>query len=476
MRMRELILCPAFSLANYLGENTFEVAVVSWFAVAALVIIMIYLWHNFDKRVHQLNYTDAVTGQPNYANFRMKASHLLSKNGGEKYALIYINFQDFKFLNDNFGHVVGDKLLKCLNTTIINHCATGEQVARVSSDQFAYLAKARTSEAVDKRMKFIYEGFKEAGFSSEILRNIILRTGVYYLFDDDNIDTATDNALYAMNSLPSVRKNSIAYFDGNMQQKLLWEQQLEKDKDSGLADEQFALYVQPKYDIETGEICGGEALCRWNHPSKGLLQPGQFIPYFERTGFVAKVDLQIFEKLVSGTKKLLDQGVEPKIVSCNYSRRQLEDKDSPEKYARILQKYGVSPSYFEIELTEEGAISNMETVQYHAKRLKEIGFRMALDDFGSGYSSIQLLYQLPVDVVKFDKSIIDEITNIPLEKDIYQSLINITKKYDMKVIWEGVEHQSQVDYIAELGGRYIQGYLFGKPMTYEQFVRAVYHV
>ena len=135
-----------------------------------------------------------------------------------------------------------------------------------------------------------------------------------------------------------------------------------------------------------------------------------------------------------------------------------------------MKKYNIPPELIEIELTEEGAIADMDNVLYHAKKLKEIGFRLALDDFGSGYSSIQLIYMLPIDVVKFDKSIIDEIDENPLEREIMKEILEITKRHNISIIWEGVEQVEQKEYIKEMGGRYIQGYLYGKPISYEDFI------
>lgn len=436
-----------------------------------LLFIYIILRHKSDGEIYHLSYTDYITGCPNYARFRLDASKILKKKRKDNYALLYLDVQDFKFINDSFGHVNGDKLLREINKAFVKILSDGEVAARVSADHFVALIKYENKSDIQRKRMEIINSVMASSLDKEMLKTLIYKIGIYCLDPkDDNIDLVTDWAIYAEKTLPKEHKTKAVYFDDAMRQTLNREKQLEQDRVRALEEHEFIVYIQPKYDIEKERICGGEALCRWNHKERGFLNPGEFIPFFEKTGFVTKVDLYIFEELCKQMREMIDRNIMPMRISCNYSRKQLEDKNAPAKYETILKKYNIPPELIEIELTEEGAIADMDNVLYHAKKLKEIGFRLALDDFGSGYSSIQLIYMLPIDVVKFDKSIIDEIDENPLEREIMKEILEITKRHNISIIWEGVEQVEQKEYIKEMGGRYIQGYLYGKPISYEDFI------
>lgn len=240
---------------------------------------------------------------------------------------------------------------------------------------------------------------------------------------------------------------------------------------AALERREFVAYFQPKVDLDDHRIIGAEALVRWRHPKLGLIPPGDFIPFFERNGFVTKLDLYMFEQACRCQRALLDEGIEPAPVSVNFSRRHLRAGDWSEKLIAIAEKYGLSTRLFELELTETVAEEDFGLVVAASQRIKSRGFALSIDDFGSGYSSVQLLYRIPIDVLKLDKSCLSEKGARRIEREIVKSIIQIALDNGIRVIWEGIETPAQEAFIRQYGCRYAQGYLYWRPMPFEEYAR-----
>ncbi len=228
-------------------------------------------------------------------------------------------------------------------------------------------------------------------------------------------------------------------------------------------------YYQTKIDIDTKKIVGAEALVRWNHRERGLLSPSEFVPIFEKNGFIMEIDFYVYESTCKYLKKIMDNNEKLIPISCNFSRRHLSNPTFVESLNEILNKYGIPAELIEIELTETMATENFDKFTEVVNKLKVSGYKISIDDFGSGYSSVQLLYDLPIDVLKLDKSFIQKMNENTMEDEIITSVIDICHKHDIKIICEGVETLEQEEYVRNHHCKLVQGYLYSKPIDESSF-------
>ncbi|QSX06943.1 EAL domain-containing protein [Sedimentibacter sp. zth1] len=453
-------------------DITIEKTIVIGIVIAIMIIASIVLIRkrtNYAMSLENALYTDRITGYPNFEKFRIDAKKIIKNNENNLYVLVYWDIQNLKYINDKYGRKMGDKLLICINKEIYNLMSDGEIVARTGGGNFVVLTKYETVNLFKKRCYGMLNVLRNAVIKVCDCYPIIFRRGVYFIGNRKiDIDTAIDYAIFAQKKIGTVHSHGTYFFNNKMHKKLELEKQLEQDMYAALESEEFEVYYQPKVDIETGYIVGAEALVRWNHHQKGLLMPNIFIPFFEKNGFVCKLDLFVFEQLCKHQKKLVEDGHNI-IISSNYSRQQLQSDKPPLLYAEMVKKYNLSPSLFEIELTEVGEIDEIESVIKHAKQFKNAGMRISVDDFCSGNSSLQLLYKLPIDVLKMDRSVIEIGALDGIEGAIIKSIVDISHSNDIIIIWEGIETKEQENYLRKMNCKYAQGFLYGKPMPFNKF-------
>lgn len=423
-----------------------------------------------NRQLQKILYIDPVTGESNYLKFLQEAEKIIKGDRQKEYALVYIDIQNFKYINDTYGHAHGDRILTLINGFITGILQPGEITARAGADRFVTMLYYKDKESLTRKME------KWAVELDHLLRTLnrnqvlILKSGIYVFGEQKaDIDTAIDSAIYAQKTLGRTSESSVVYYNVEMQLQLKQEKELEQDMYAALDERQFVVYFQPKVEILTKKIMGAEALVRWKHPTKGFLTPGSFIPFFEKNGFVKMIDIYVFEEVCRYLRQIIDAGLEAVPISCNYSRRQLGDLQSMDRYLELLQKYQIDPAYLDIELTEEGSISDMEQVKEQAEAIKRAGFQLSIDDFGSGSSSVQLFYRLPIDVLKLDKSIIPNEDMKEVERELIKSIIHIAGENGISVIWEGIETKEQESYVKDLGCQLVQGYLYARPMPFEDY-------
>ena len=426
-------------LVAMLYENPF-VVFLSSVAIFSIIIVLLGMIAVLKSRANNVlrnfMYIDRVTGYDNYTKFLEEATYKIEHNKIDNMALIYSDIQNFKYINDTYGHEYGNKLLTALNKKIDETLQKNELCAHESADHFVAMLEYVGEQSLIERLQQIELEILQEVDKLGMKHVLLLRMGIY-LFDqeDSNIDVAIDSAIYAQKTIATVRHSQIAFYNKEMRDQLRWEKEIEQDMYRALKEHQFIAYLQPKVRVDTGEVIGAEALVRWQHPEKGLLSPNLFIPFFERNGFISNLDKYMLEEVCKYQNYFKAEGFTPFPISCNYSRKQMQDDESPKKYKKIIDQYQTDPTLIEIELTEEGAIQDMEKAIKHAKALKEEGFKLSIDDFGSGYSSIQLFYKLPIDVLKLDKSLIPNVKMGDVAKDIIKSIIKIARNHKIYVIW-----------------------------------------
>nr|WP_236874038.1 bifunctional diguanylate cyclase/phosphodiesterase [Clostridioides difficile] len=434
-----------------------------------LISYIIYDKLNFKIKLQKIAYTDNLTGANTIDKFVIDANKILCKNTQVKYALLYIDIDKFKYINDLFGYEVGNEILRNLTKIIKSNTFEEEMFARISADNFIIIMKY-IEEDITKRLKTIFEELDMFNNNQEEKYKLVLSCGIYFILPEDrDINSIIDRANIPHKMAKGGHKSSYAFYDNKIHDQEIKEKEMENTMFSSLENKEFIIYLQPKIELNTGEIQGSEALVRWKRPDKGLIPPNEFIPFFERNGFVINLDLYVLEEVCIYLRKWIDAGINPVTVSVNVSRIHLYCNNFIETYKNIIDKYNIPAKYIELELTESIIFDNFDILIDIMNNLKKIGFLISMDDFGSGYSSLNMLKEIPMDILKLDQKFIMETYNSKRSKIIVTKVIEMAKELGMKVISEGVETEEQFELLKEVKCDMAQGYLFGKPMPIEEF-------
>lgn len=451
---------PKVSLAVILGITAVFIL---------LLIVIVYNFRRHNKKLEQLMITDPVTHFPNFEQMKRDSAHFVCPGNGTWY-LLYTDIQNFKYINDLYGHALGDWVLTQCLQAIRDKLEPGESCCRMDADHFVQIKHFETEAAMVSALRALAEAAFALINQADILYRPIFRTGVYTLPAGPlDLNMAIDSAIYAKQSQSNSFVSNWTVFDHAMRQNNLKERQMEQDLTHAIRDHEFEVWYQNKVDIETQKIVGAEALVRWRHPKQGLLSPGVFIPFFEKNRFVTRLDFYVFETVCQQLADLRDSGIALVPISSNFSRVHFDNWDLPERCTAITRAHGISPSYLEIEITEEGSLDSIHNVADKLNKLHAAGFSLSIDDFGSGISPVQLLYDLPVDVLKMDRSTLDPHDNEQIHDQITKSIVSIAMANGIKVIFEGVETDDQLDMVRHFGGHIIQGYYYSKPAPFASF-------
>ncbi|MGN0710394.1 MAG: EAL domain-containing protein [Anaerovoracaceae bacterium] len=422
------------------------------------------------KREKFMNYSN-IPGVWNYSKFQLEAAREIKQQPDRQYVILHVNVSKFRFFNDTYGFREGDNLLVLIGKCFKKYLKPYEKYASLWADHFVCLLECDSMEELEERSKVFQEKVQD-----EILKTfeyrIILRSGAYFITKEDieQGKSINDMLQYANHTLSFAKdsyQNSVTCFDESMLSQVEEMRSIEKDMMSALQNKEFVAYFQPKYDINTGRMVGAEALVRWQHPTNGLVPPGKFLPYCEKSGFIVEIDFYVFEETCRHLRKWLDMGKEAVTISCNFSQLHLQNDGFVEKIKEIAGKYDIPFSLLEVELTETVAMSSMKIAMERIKELHQLGFSISIDDFGSGYSSLSVLQELDVDIIKLDRTFLKD--GVPSEKEykIMEAIVKLAGELDMGVICEGVETADQVELLKSIRCKWAQGFYYAKPMPAE---------
>lgn len=411
-----------------------------------------------------------LTGLYNKTDFLKLASMMLQQST-TPYCMIAVDIEHFKLFNEWYGLAAGDRFLQSVGYDLKD---IEEQLQGIGGylggDDFAMLIPYREDhiDMILKRlMKYDENAEENIGFFPAI--------GVYVI-DDKNLSITTiyDRSVLALTTVKGNYIHRIAYYKPALQSRIEEEHKILLDFQQGLEHHEFVLYLQPKCNIITGKIVGSEALVRWQHPKKGLLMPGAFIPLLERKGIIGKLDYYVWESACQHIRKWMDEGVRPLPISVNLSRIDIFTMDVVKCFKELIQKYQIEQDLIEIEITESAYVEEYDKVTAIITELRKAGFHVLMDDFGSGYSSLNMLKDVNVDVLKIDMKFLN-IDEKAEGKDIsiLEAIINMAKLMSLHIIAEGVERAEQVDLLIDTGCMYAQGYLFYKPMDASSFENVI---
>lgn len=413
---------------------------------------------------------DSLTGLPTIHKFATDAKILVQSSLAKKFAVVCMDFKNFKYINDSLGYDIGDNLLKEF-ANYLRETSLGKQIcARTSADNFVTLIPYEDKDELKKHVVDTMEKFTEKQNRRNIALNIGISTGIYILKEKEkDFMSAIDNANIARRLVKNSSIEPCAFYDDNMEQEIRKEQMIISSMHSALDNEEFQVYLQPKIDLLSGTISGAEALVRWKRSDGTMLSPNDFIPLFERNGFVVKLDFYIYDQVCKLLRKWRKTGMKIVPVSVNVSRVHLYHDDFLDKVLELIQSYEVEPWMIEFELTESIFLNNTVTAITVMKELRQKGFCVSIDDFGAGYSSLNLLKDMRTDVLKLDKEFFRAGEMKEEERIIVSSIIRMAKQLNMKVLSEGVETQMQSNFLKTVECDMAQGYLYAKPLPVKEF-------
>ena len=414
--------------------------------------------------INQFQY-DRLTGLYSKEFFNQRARDILRKNPDKKYDIICSDIENFKLINDIFGTAAGDQLL-CGIAQIYQEAADGYGICgRLNADKFACLLESR-SEYKDEmfiRLSRQINALPNA-------KSVALKWGIYAVEDRGvTVEQMCDRALLAAHGIKGQYGKYFASYDDKLRDKLLRQQVIVDSMESALKEEQFVVYYQPKYRILDNGMAGAEALVRWQHPEWGFQSPAEFIPVFEKNGFITKLDQYVWDKACAQLCEWDKKGYSAISVSINVSRADIYNADIAEVLLQIVQKYDLHPSRLHLEITESAYTENPGQIIETVTHLRELGFIIEMDDFGSGYSSLNMLNQMPIDILKLDMKFIQSETSKPMNQGILQFIMQLARWMHLEVVAEGVETKEQLEKLLDIGCDFVQGYYFTKPMPVCEF-------
>lgn len=420
---------------------------------------------------HVMNY-DPLTGIYSKNKFFNASKALLNANPDKQFAFLRLDIDRFKLINSFFGTANGDRLLKYLARRIRDFAKTTEccTFGRIDADVFGIFTPYQGMESTVKQIEQAVDNMKNMSTSY----NVMLVYGVYVVTDSElPISLMCDRAALAARTVKGHYMQSYAFYDEKMRLALENEQTIINEMSDALENHEFVPYYQPKYDIKTNKPVGAEALARWIHPTKGFISPGVFIPIFEKNGFISKLDFYIWECVCKQLKEWKDRGVPLFPVSVNVSRVNLYNPNLSKIIIELTKKYDVDPKYFNIEITESVYTDENIMIDDVTNQLRSNGFTILMDDFGSGYSSLNVLKDVQVDVLKMDMMFMFKAKYDGRAETIISSVIRMAKWLNIPVIAEGVDKAEQVDFLRSVGCDYIQGFYFSKPMPAEDYEKLI---
>ena len=425
---------------------------------------IIFLYYNVRRRqeLFRLAYKDSITGGDNFSNFKEKAKKYENTEG----YVIALDISEFKLVNNVCGNARGDEVLKAIWDVILANCNDNEQAARVNADRFVIFWIERSKKTVTYRIEKLINEIE--GISEQLsVPRLYPVIGIRAVEKLDDADKRYGEALRAKALVKNRRDRHYAFYDEIDYDTIVENKKLENGFEKALADKKFEVWYQPKFNSHTGKIVGSEALIRWRADDGSLISPGRFIPLFEKNGNIIRLDEYVFREVCRQQKEWQKEGIQILPVSVNISRFSLYYSNVVEKYERIINYYDVDHKYVQIEITESAIIENTVIVEL-IQKFHDAGFDILLDDFGSGYSSLASLNQMPFDTIKLDKSLVDYVGNENGEK-LLKFIVQLVQSLGMKITAEGVEYKEQLDFLENLNCDDIQGFYFSKPLMLADF-------
>lgn len=450
------------------------------FCICLLVFIILYsifaIWDTIKfilyfkrrKNLHKVIYTDSITGGNNREYFIDKAHKCISKKTNA--AIVQLRMEKYRNYCTAYGTKEGENLLEELNSLLSKQISKREMVAHLEKSDFVLLLKFFNENQLKMRIKSIIKELEKCRPN----QRLIFSAGCYTVSSKkDDINTGISHAGLALNS-GSVANDNVCWFTDTMLEQQVWERRVEDDMQKAIDNHEFVVYLQPKYSTKKEELSAAEALVRWIHPEAGFIPPNKFIPIFENNGFITKLDDYMLTEVCKLQAKWQEEGKKLIPISVNVSRAHFTHEYLAEHICAIVNEYKIPHSCIELELTESAFFDDKQTLLGTVNKLKRMDFKISMDDFGAGYSSLNSLKELPLDIIKLDAEFFRGVDDINRANLIVSDTINLAKKLGMEIVAEGIETRDQVDFLAQQDCDLIQGYYFAKPLPINEFEERAY--
>lgn len=425
------------------------------------------------EEMERLAFYDQLTGLENRLLFKLRLERAIAKTDQSHFAVLFIDVDHFKRINDDFGHDCGDSVLKIISGRLKQHIQSGDYFARISGDEFTILLNnIRHKDDIIQTIKNMLEDLKKPilFFGRELVASVSIGVTIAPT-DGNDAKTLMKNADLAMYRAKRLGRNDYRFFSDEMNDELRQNIELEAQISRGIERKEFFLRFQPKICLKTQQLIGLEALVRWNHPERGEISPTEFINFAEESGLIVSLGKLIIQEAFTAGVILSEHGLSKIKIAINLSARQLYDPDLLSDISQSLTDLNISSQHFEFEVTESCLIDRAKTSIKLLSSLKEMGFTLSIDDFGTGYSSLSYLKQLPIDCIKIDKSFIDHIPNDNNDTEITTVVISMAHNLNLTVIAEGVETKEQESFLIENQCDYVQGFFYDKAISIDDILK-----
>ena len=386
------------------------------------------------------------------------------ENPDERFCIIFVDVKNFKIVNDIFGTDFGDHALRCIADWIKSDVSSKCVYGRLAGDTFGMCIPIE--EFDEERLEMELSDFIVVSGSME--HHVLIHLGVYEVIDiNTDVTLMFDRAHLALSSIKDEYNKHIVRYDDNMRAKVIWDQKISAQLHEAIIEGQLQPYLQPIAD-NLGKVVGCEALVRWIHPEYGFLPPGNFIPVFEKNGMIVEIDRFMWKSACEILSKWKSEGIDM-FVSVNISPKDFYFMDVTAEIKNLVKRFGVSPSKLRIEITETVMMDDAEKRMNILKEFRDDGFIVEMDDFGSGFSSLNMLKDMPVDVLKIDMNFLGKTTDDKRSQTILRNILKLTNELEIASLTEGIETEEQYKILVEMGCKLFQGYFFAKPMSVEEF-------
>lgn len=408
---------------------------------------------------------DRLTGLYTKEFFYRKVRERLDTEPEKEFTLLCCNIENFRLYNDSFGRKAGDRLLVEAAQIFRKRVSEDAVCCRYTADRFLCL----TEKESEKKGR---ESFTQARkmTRSDLTDNLPVKLGIYEITDRSvPVELMCDRAIWVVDSIKGIYDQYVAVYDDNIRSILLREQAITDAMETALSEKQFTVYFQPKHSLNDDSMVGAEALVRWIHPEWGFMSPGEFIPLFEKNGFIRRLDEYVWESVCAKLCEWKDKGYTIVPVSVNVSRADIYQSRLVDTFCKLIEKYEIDPSYLHLEITESAYTENPEQIISRVEELRNKGFVIEMDDFGSGYSSLNMLSQMSLDILKLDMKFIRYEMSKPTRQSLLHDIINMAHRLHLKVVAEGVETADQKERLSSMNCDYAQGYFYAKPAAASEF-------
>lgn len=457
---------------TWLSVALSSVAIFTWFCILLIYFRRLLHLERKNTNLESIAYQDSLTKASNLEKFRLDSKQLLASNPLWDYAFFHLDFQNFKYCNDIFGYDFGDRLLRQYAVFLSEDMTEGETFARISGDKFVVLRKYKFREELIARQKAVDSRIRAFAMDSKEHYSLTIYAGICCIEDVPSsmeVDSIMDRANFAQKTVKGQEERHYAFYTDSIREQMVEEINIQSRFSDAIENKEFMVYYQPKVNLSTDSFDSAEALVRWQANDGQIITPASFIPVLEKNFLISTLDQYVFRQVCILLQKRLREHLPVIPISVNVSKIQFYNPDFVQIYSSIKEEYEIPEGLLEIEFTESACFENTDYFLDIISKLHERGFLCAMDDFGKGYSSLSMLKDIPIDVLKLDSLFFVSGEDSKKDLTVIRGIISMVKELNIRTVAEGIEHKQQVDFLKSIGCDTIQGYYFYKPMPEGDF-------